>query len=294
MLLFGKQLKIGTRGSKLALWQADFVKDKLEGLGAECTIVPITTKGDTTKAPLYDFGGKGLFVKEIEKALIDGEIDIAVHSLKDMSVFETERFGFIALKRDDWRDVFVSYQGGVFDIKKGAKIGTTSLRRRAELYRIRNDFEFVDLRGNLDTRLKKLERGEIDAIVVSKAGLLRLGVYDGSFMYDLDSVVPSAGQGVIAVEFLSDCPYKEEFQKLEDEKTKICVQCERSFVAQLNASCNYPIGAHAFFVENKFCMDVMYGVEGDITKNTRFSFCSLSVLETLNRCIYEIERSKKQ
>ncbi len=289
MLLFGKQFKIGTRSSKLALWQANLVKDKMEEAGFGCEVVPIKTIGDKIDAPLYEFGGKGLFVKDIEKALINKEIDIAVHSLKDMSVFDSGVFEFAALERDDWRDVFVSYQGRLFDIKKGAVVGTTSLRRRAELYRIRNDFDFADLRGNLDTRLKKLQNGDIDAIVVSKAGLLRLGLYDNSFMYDLDAVIPAAGQGVVAIEFLKDADFAEEIFKLEDKTTKLCVDCERSFVAQLNASCNYPIGAHAFFVEKNFCMDVMYGFEDDITKNIRYSFCSESVLLTLSQCVNEIK-----
>ncbi len=291
MLLLGKQLKIGTRGSKLALWQANFVKNKLKQLGFESEVTIIKTQGDKIKQPLYELGGKGLFIKEIELALVEGGIDIAVHSLKDMSVFESDRFDFVTMKRDDERDVFVSLKGGIFEIAKGATIGTTSLRRRAELYRLRSDFKFVDLRGNLDTRLKKLENGEIDAVVVSKAGLLRLGLYDRSFMYDLESVVPAAGQGIIAIEFLRDFEHRDKIKMLEDRKTRLCADCERSFVAQLNASCNYPIGAYAFFVGEKFCMDVMYGFVNDITKSLRFSFCSSSVLETLSRCVDEINRN---
>ncbi len=294
MLLFGKQLKIGTRGSKLALWQANFIKKKLAELNVECEIVPIKTEGDKIKSPLYELGGKGLFIKEIEKALLEGVVDIAVHSLKDMSVFKSEEFDFVTLRRDDWRDAFVSFQGGVFEIKKGATVGTTSLRRRSELYRLREDFEFVDLRGNLDTRLKKLKDGEVDAVVVSKAGLLRLGVFDSVYMYELESVVPAAGQGIIAVEFLKESRYGEYIRKLEDEKTRICSDCERSFVEQMNASCNYPIGAHAFFAKESFCMDVMFGFPNDITKNIRFSCCSASVLETLNRCVYEVSKAVKR
>jgi len=294
MLLFGKQLKIGTRGSKLALWQANFVREQLAKLDIECEIVPIKTEGDKIKSPLYELGGKGLFIKEIEKALLDGTIDIAVHSLKDMSVFESEEFDFVTIERDDWRDAFVSFQGGIFEIKKGAVVGTTSLRRRSELYRLREDFEFVDLRGNLDTRLKKLKNGEVDAIVVSKAGLLRLGVFDSTYMYELESVVPAAGQGIIAVEFLRNSKYGEYVRKLEDKKTRICADCERSFVGQMNASCNYPIGAHAFFADGSFCMDVMFGFPNDITKNIRFSFCSVSVLETLSRCTDEISKAVKR
>lgn len=294
MLFFGKQLKIGTRGSRLALWQAEFVKKQLERAGFQCDIVTIKTEGDKIDKPLYEFGGKGLFVKEIERALIDKKIDIAVHSLKDMSVFEDEVFEFAVLERDDWKDSFVSHKGGIFEIKRRARVGTTSLRRRTELYRLRDDFEFVDLRGNLDTRLSKLEKGDIDAIVVSKSGLLRLNLYDSSCMYDLESVIPSAGQGVVAMEFLKDGKFTEDIKKLEDKATRLCTDAERSFVRYMNASCNYPIGAHAFFIKEGFCMDVMYGTVDDITKNIRYSYCSSSVLETMAQCISEVEKRVKE
>ncbi len=290
MFLFRKQLKIGTRGSKLALWQANFIKKKLADIGFDSDIVTIKTKGDIIKKPLYEFGGKGLFIKEIETALLNKQIDIAVHSLKDMSVYDSYDFEFITLKRDDYRDVFVSYQGGLFEIKKGARIGTTSLRRRTQLYAIRDDFLFENLRGNLDTRLKKLKDGEVDAIVVSKSGLIRLGLYDKDYMYDIDSIIPSAGQGVIAIEFLKGFEYKEKLRSLEDKTTRVCVDAERTFVKQLNASCSYPIGAHTYFVEKKCCMDVMYGYLDDIAKYEKLSFCSDSVIYTLSYCIDEMQK----
>ncbi len=295
MLFFGKQLKIGTRGSKLALYQAELVKKQLEKMGFVCSIETIKTQGDKIDKPLYDFGGKGLFVKDIEQALLDYDIDIAVHSLKDMSIFENDEFEFVVLKRDFWQDTFISHKGNIFEIEKNAKVGTTSLRRRAELYRIRSDLNFVDLRGNLDTRLAKLEKGEIDAIVVSKAGLKRLGFYDNGYMYDLESVIPSAGQGVVAAQFLKASEYKEAFKNLEDKTTRVCIDVERSFVRQLNASCNYPIGAHAFFAkDDDFCMDAMYGFVDDITKSIRCSVCESSILFTLSRCIDEIEKGIKK
>ncbi len=294
MFFLRKQLRIGTRGSRLALWQAEFVRSQLERAGFQCDISIIKTEGDRTDKPLHEFGGKGLFIKDIERSLVDKKIDIAIHSLKDMSVFEDGLFKFVVLKRDDWRDSFVSYKGGIFEIEKNARIGTTSLRRRSELYRIRDDFEFVDLRGNLDTRLLKLRKDDIDAIVVSKSGLLRLNLYDNSCMYDLESVIPSAGQGVIAIEFLDDYEFAEDIKKLEDKTTRLCVDAERGFVRYMNASCNYPIGAHAFFSEKSFCMDVMYGFTDDITKNIRYSYCSSSVLETLAQCINEITKRIKK
>ncbi len=294
MFFLRTQLKLGTRSSKLALWQANFVKEKLEDLGFECTVVPIKTQGDKTDKPLYEFGGKGLFVKELEQALLDKRIDVAVHSLKDMSVYEDERFEFIVLERDYWQDTFVSYKGNLLDLPTKATIGTSSLRRRAEILRVKPDIEFVDFRGNLDTRLKKLRNGEVDGIVVSKSGLKRLGLYDESCMYDLEFVIPAAGQGVIALEFLGNSSYKDEFKKLEDKKTRVCVDAERTFVRQLNASCNYPIGAFCFFDEDKFCMRVMYGFVDNLAKTIRYSVCDRSPIFVLSEIIKYVERLRNE
>ncbi len=294
MLFLGKQLRIGTRASKLALWQAGFVKEKLEQLGFECEIIPIKTEGDKTKKPLYDLGGKGLFVKEIEKALIDKEIDVAIHSLKDMSVYGSDEFEFVVFERDFYQDTFVSFKGNLLELRSGANIGTTSLRRRAEILRVKRSIEFVDLRGNLDTRLKKLIEGAIDGIVVSKSGLVRLGLYDESYMYDLEFMIPSAGQGVVAIEFLKDFGFKEEIKKLEDEQTRVCIDAERAFVRQLNASCNYPIGAHAYFDGNEFCMSVMYGCPKDLTKTIRYTSCDNSVMFVITDVIDYVDRVRNE
>ena len=294
MLFFRKQIRIGTRASKLALWQANFVREKLEEIGFECEIVPIKTQGDKTDKPLYEFGGKGLFVKELEKALIEKKIDIAVHSLKDMSVYESGQFGFVVLKRDYYEDTFVSYRGNLLELKAGSKIGTTSLRRKAEILRVKPDVEFVDLRGNLDTRLKKLRDGVVDGIVVSKSGLMRLGVYDESIMYDLKFMIPAAGQGVIALEFSEELEFKDKLKSLEDENTKVCVDAERTFVRQLNASCNYPIGARAYFKQGDFCMQVMYGCVGDLRKVIRFTKCDRSVIVVLSSVIDYVERKRNE
>ncbi len=285
MLFLGKQLKIGTRGSALALWQASFVKDKLENHGITSEIIKIKTTGDVIKdKPLYQFGGKGLFTKEIEKQLIDKNIDIAVHSLKDVTVFDLEDFDFLFLKRDSYKDVLVSHKGDLSNLPSGASVGTTSLRRQFEIYSKRRDLNFVSLRGNLDTRLKKLERGEVDAIVVSKSGLLRLGIFNKSYMYDID-IVPSAGQGVVAVQFLKNDEMREKLSFLEDEHTRMCVSAERQFVRELNASCNYPIGAYAYFQNNKYCMNVAYGVIDNIEKVIHFQVCSDSFEEAVDDCV---------
>jgi len=294
MFLFGKQLKIGTRASKLALWQANFAKEKLEQLGFKCDIVPIRTEGDKTEKPLYNLGGKGLFVKEIERALINREIDIAVHSLKDMSVYDSGDFDFIVFERDFYQDTFVSFKGNLLEFGSGAKIGTTSLRRRAEILRVKSDVEFVDLRGNLDTRLKKLEKGIVDGIVVSKSGLVRLGLYDENYMYDLEFMIPAAGQGVIAVEFLKDFEFGEKIKELEDKKTRVCVDAERVFVSRMNASCNYPIGAHAYFDSSEFCMSVMYGCPKDLTKAIRYTSRDSSVMFVIADVMDYVERKRNE
>ena len=280
MLFLGKRIKIGTRGSKLALWQANLVKNKLRLFGINAEIVVIKTKGDLIKdKPLYSFGGKGLFIKEIENKLLQKEIDIAVHSLKDMSVFDNSAFEYVFLKRDTHKDVLISHKGNLFDLPKGTRIGTTSLRRRSEIYKKREDLKFVDLRGNLDTRLKKLEDGEVDAIVVSKAGLLRLGLFNEHYMYDLD-IVSSAGQGVIAVEFLKDFEFKEYMYAMEDRQTRDCAEAERAYVKALNASCNYPIGAYAHYKNGRFCMSVMYGFVNDIKRILHYSLCADDTLNS--------------
>ena len=289
MFFLGKRIKIGTRGSKLALWQANFVKNKLKSFGINSEIVVIKTKGDLIKdKPLYSFGGKGLFIMEIENQLIKRNIDIAVHSLKDMSVFDNGVFDSVFLKRDTHKDVLISHKGNLFDLPKGAAIGTTSLRRRSEIYKKREDLEFTDLRGNLDTRLKKLEDSQVDAVVVSKAGLLRLGLFDERYMFDLD-IISSAGQGIIAVEFLKDFEFKKHIYEQEDEQTRDCAQAERAYVKALNASCNYPIGAYAYRKNGRFCMDVMYGFINDITRNLHYNLCAENSQEAIDKAVAYIK-----
>ena len=289
MLFLGKHLTIGSRASKLALWQAELVKSRLEKLGFECSVEPVKTEGDKIDKPLYQIGGKGLFVKELEKALLDKKIDIAVHSLKDMSVYENREFDFVVLERDYCDDTLVSFKGNLLEVEPGFRIGTTSLRRRAEILRVKPDVEFVDLRGNLDTRLKKLKEGVVDGIVVSKSGLVRLGLYDESYMFDLKFMIPAAGQGVVAVEYLRGCEFEEGLKSLEDEKTRVCVDAERTFVRHLNASCNYPIGAYAHFDGDEFCMSVMYGCVNDLRRSIRYSKCSNSPLFVLSQVIEYVE-----
>lgn len=252
-----KTIKIGTRKSKLAMWQAQYVENLLREKGYLCEIVGITTLGDKIDKPLYDFGGKGLFTSALEEAILSKTIDIAVHSVKDLSVSLSDELPLkFILKRDFSNDCLVSFKGDIEKLPLMATIGTTSLRRRVELKYIRNDFVFVDFRGNLDTRLEKLKNGTVDAIVVSKSGLFRLSLYDSAYCFDLD-IVSAAGQGVIGIQTRLD--EFDELSFLNDQTTKLCVDIEREFVKSLNASCNFPIGAYAYFDENgEFCLKTMY------------------------------------
>lgn len=252
-----RTIKIGTRKSKLAIWQAKYVESLLKSHDYECEIIGITTLGDQIEKPLYEFGGKGLFTTALEEALVNKTIDIAVHSVKDLSVNLSDALPLkFILKRDSNKDCLISFKGDIKQLTNNATIGTTSLRRRVELSHIRKDLVFVDFRGNLDTRLEKLKKSVVDAIVVSKSGLIRLGLYDEAYCYDLD-IVSSAGQGVIGIQTRAD--EFDELDFLDDKMTHTCVNVEREFVKSLNASCNFPIGAYAYYNENnQFCLKTMY------------------------------------
>lgn len=276
-----KTIKIGTRKSILAMWQAKKVAGILQNNGYKTEIIGVVSKGDLLTTPLYEVGGKGLFCSALEEKLLNHTIDIAVHSVKDLSVVLDDRLPLkFTLNRDSHKDCLVSFSGDLMKLAQKSKIGTTSLRRRAELFHLRNDLEFVDLRGNLDTRLKKLKNKEVDAIVVSKSGLLRLGLYDSTYHFDLN-ITPCAGQGVIGIQTrLSEF---DDLVFLNDEDTKICIELERSFVRALNASCNFPIGAYAYMDKNQICMRTMYADPKTFGKIDCF-FCGESK-EVLDKCI---------
>ncbi len=276
-----KIIKIGTRKSKLAMWQAQYVAKLLGEKGYACEIIGITTLGDKTDKPLYDIGGKGLFTSTLEEALEKNTIDIAVHSVKDLSVNLSDKLPLkFVLKRDSHKDCLVSFSGDLTKLKPNAVIGSTSLRRRIQLSNIRKDLVFVDFRGNLDTRLEKLKKGLVDAIVVSKSGLLRLGLYDENHCFDLD-IVPSAAQGVIGIQtrvFEFD-----ELKFLDDELTHMCVNVERAFVKALNASCNFPIGSYAYMKNGQFCLKTMYA--DPVTLKTIECFRCSAPNQALEECI---------
>lgn len=242
---------IGTRGSKLALWQANWVKKELEKKypGIEVTLEKIKTTGDKiTDVPLAKVGGKGLFVKEIEEALLEGRVDLAVHSMKDVPTFFPDGLALRCItEREDPRDALFSRNDVLLkDLPEGAKVGTSSLRRQAQLLHLRPDFEILQLRGNLDTRLKKLDDGVYDAIILAGAGVRRLGWDDRITEFiDVEISLPAIGQGALGIETRVD---DEEVNEIVDffnhPYTSDCVRAERALLKRLEGGCQVPIAAY--------------------------------------------------
>ncbi|MCP4106182.1 MAG: hydroxymethylbilane synthase [Desulfobacteraceae bacterium] len=267
-----RTIKIGTRGSKLALWQANWVKsaltDSQENISAELVI--IKTKGDKIlDVPLAKVGGKGLFVKEIEEALLDGRIDIAVHSMKDMPAEIPEGLCIGAIpEREDPRDVLISKKGIVFNnLPDNARIGTSSLRRAAQLKCARSDIVILPLRGNLDTRLKKLENEDMDAIVLAAAGVKRLNYEDRVTEYlDNSIMLPAVGQGALCIETRENDPEISPIIAFLDHfQTRTTVMGERAFLNRLEGGCQVPIAAHGITEQNIFTLcGLVADVEGKI------------------------------
>jgi hydroxymethylbilane synthase len=242
-------LRLGTRKSKLALWQANFVKEKLEALGCKVELVPITTTGDRIlDAPLAKIGGKGLFVKEIENALLAGEIDLAVHSLKDVPMIIPEGLTLSAItEREEPYDVLISRNGKKLEeLPSGAVVGTSSLRRQVQIKRRRRDLGVEILRGNVDTRLRKLKEGLYDAIVLAYAGVKRMG-FSGEISQVLEDFIPAVGQGSLAIETRAEDERVINFVKvLNHEESWLRAVCERAFLRELQGGCQVPIGAYAW------------------------------------------------
>lgn len=247
-----RTLRIATRKSPLALWQANFVKDRLEALHPQLTVelVPMSTQGDKIlDTPLAKVGGKGLFVKELETAMLEGRADIAVHSMKDVPVEFPEGLGLHTIcEREDPRDAFVSSRFvSVADLPLGAVVGTSSLRRQCQLRAARPDLVVRDLRGNVNTRLAKLDAGEYDAIILAAAGLLRLEMADRirAFIAPEQSL-PANGQGAVGIECRNDdLELHALLAPLEHAETRIRVLTERAMNRALQGGCQVPIGAYA-------------------------------------------------
>ena len=271
------KIVIGTRGSKLALWQAEWIKSELQKLNPDLEIElnKIKTTGDKIlDVPLAKVGGKGLFVKEIEEALLKGTADIAVHSMKDVPTDFPEGLHLAVItKREDPRDAFLSrisnfkFQISNFrDLPQGATIGTSSLRRSCQLLSIRPDLKIEQLRGNLDTRLRKLDEGQFDAIILAAAGVKRLGWAERiTEILEPEISLPAIGQGAVGIE----CRIKDEFinnliSQLNHDETSVCVRAERAFLKKLEGGCQVPIAAYARLIDGRVVMDGLVGsISGD-------------------------------
>jgi hydroxymethylbilane synthase len=247
-------LRIGTRGSPLALVQARTVRARLAAaLGVSEDVIElkiIRTTGDAIQdRPLAEVGGKGLFTKEIEEALLDGRIDLAVHSAKDMpTVLPAGLMLAACLEREDPRDVFISTKAGrLADLPQGASLGTTSPRRQAIAKRARPDLRIVPLRGNVETRLRKLEAGEMDATILALAGMKRLGLEaHATHIMPVHEFLPAAGQGAIGIEAReNDSRTRDALARLDHADTSAALACERAFLGVLDGSCKTPIGGYA-------------------------------------------------
>lgn len=310
-----KKLIIGTRGSALALWQAEYVKSRLKdecGLDSELEI--IKTQGDKIlDVPLAKIGGKGLFTKELEQKLLDKEIDLAVHSLKDVPVEIIPLLDLAAItEREDCRDCFLSMKyEGLESLPQGARVGTTSLRRSMQIKAFRADLDTLSLRGNIQTRLEKLKNGVFDAIILAQAGVKRLGIdvkkndMGICHIVPLDFMIPAMGQGALGIEMRKDSAYFEIVSKLTHKKSALCVSAERSFVRVLEGGCQVPIGVQAVYENGILRLRAMVGLpngqeilqesledsmlEDDITKaeslgqNLAQSFIAKGAKEILSR-----------
>ncbi len=264
-----RALRIGTRGSMLAKWQAESVrKQLLAATGIDAEIVIIKTAGDKLQlAPLTEIGGKGIFIKELEEALLDESIDLAVHSVKDIPTDTPTRLCFPAVcKRADVRDCLVSANGfSLANLRQGARVGTGSLRRQAQLLHIRPDLDFRDLRGNVDTRLRKVDSGEYEAILLAKAGLDRLGLSQRIAETLAPEVcLPAVGQGAIAVEArLKDAEVASMLGALDDAETRTAIIAERALLAAMQGGCQVPLGAWARMERGELLMEaVVCSVDG--------------------------------
>jgi len=247
----GDVIRIGTRGSKLALWQAEWVKSALENRspGVSVELVVIKTKGDKIQdVPLAKVGGKGLFVKEIEEAILDGRVDLAVHSMKDMPAEIPEGLCIGAVPvREDPRDVFISSSGRHLDaLPQGARVGTSSLRRAAQLRHGRPDLDVQPLRGNLDTRMRKLDEGQFDAVVLAAAGVKRLDLaHRITQSLAPETMLPAVGQGALCIEVRENDPRIGPLARgLDHGETRRAVTGERAFLHKLEGGCQVPIAAH--------------------------------------------------
>ena len=259
-----KKVIIATRGSQLALWQAEHIKSRLmaQHPGLEVELLILKTKGDIIlDVPLAKVGGKGLFVKEIEEALLSGAADLAVHSMKDVPMVLPEGLTLGAVpEREICTDLFLSEKyAALEELPQGAKLGTSSLRRQSQALALRPDLEVAMLRGNVETRLRKMKEGQYDAIILARAGVKRLGL-GASLQQDLTppSFLPAVGQGALGIEIREDRPEVRELVAFLDHlPTRLCVTAERAFLRRLDGGCQVPIAAHAVLEGEELALEAL-------------------------------------
>jgi len=263
-----EKIRLGTRGSPLALWQANWIKKQLQAThkDLEVDIITIKTTGDKIQdVPLAKIGGKGLFLKEIENALLKNEIDIAVHSMKDVPVKLPQRLCIASYtEREDPRDALISKNGiKLSNMPKNAKIGTGSMRRQTQLLNYRPDFKIIPLRGNIETRIQKLETERLDGIILAAAGLIRMGWADKISEYiDTEILLPAIGQGSIGIESRNfDLNVLEAVVALDHENTNYALEAERAFLKVLEGGCQVPIGGYATIKDDQLTIK---GLVGDL------------------------------
>jgi hydroxymethylbilane synthase len=262
-----KNLIVGTRGSKLALKQTEIVIDKLKHLypGTDFTVKTIKTKGDTVwDRPLHLIGGKGLFVKEIEEALLSREVDIAVHSMKDVPTDLAEGLTIGAiLEREDPRDAFISNTyDRLRDVEEGARIGTNSLRRKSQLLRMNSTIDVMSLRGNVDTRIRKMETEGLDGIILALAGVRRMG-FEGQVkeILPLDIMIPPSGQGAIGIETRDEPTLLRLLQPVNHITSFQAVSIERTLQTRIGGGCSVPLGIHAAIMGEELTLYLSFGTE---------------------------------
>jgi len=252
-------VRLGTRGSALARWQAEWVCQQLEQRGVRVALVPIATQGDVRTGPIGTLGTQGVFTKEIQRALLAREIDLAVHSLKDLPTDDVPGLALAAVPtRAPVADVLVSNRAASFDaLSPGARVGTGSMRRRAQLLHTRPDLQMLDIRGNVDTRLRQLDEDRYDAIVLAEAGLTRLGLVQRiAQVLPIEWMLPAVGQGALALETRADdARTRERVTVLDDPDTHASVDAERTLLAALHGGCLAPVGAWARVVESTLTLD---------------------------------------
>ena len=263
-----KEIKIATRKSILALWQSEHIKARIEAQhkGVKVVLEGMKTKGDVIlDTPLAKIGGKGLFTKELEDSMLKGETDIAVHSLKDVPVVFPKGLRLAAIcSREDTRDAMISEKFAKFsDLPHGAKVGTTSLRRKMQLLIMRSDLEIISLRGNVQTRLRKLKEGEFDAIILAMAGINRLNIkaeVAHIYTFGFDEMIPAMGQGALGIEARDEKQILDETSFLNDENAVIETTIERDFVSVLEGGCQVPIGISARLQGDEISIDAIVGL----------------------------------